>query len=112
MLRRVQLLAILVTLAAGCTSWSRLDPSAPVPARGTIQVWRAGRAILLRDVHALNDSLVGHQSSPDTARSAVALRSIDSLRVQTTDIGKSLIVGTGLGIALVLAYAEGLRGVE
>jgi hypothetical protein len=112
-LRQVQLgLSVVTTFGAGCTSWSRLSPGAPVPARGTIEVWSSGRAVLLRDAETLRDSLVGRQPLPDTARSAVALTSIDSLRAQTTDIGKSLIVGTALGIALVFAYAEGLGGME
>jgi hypothetical protein len=35
---------------------------------------------------------------------------IDSLRTQTVDPGKMLIVGTGVAIALALWYAQGLAG--
>ncbi len=66
---------------AGCTSWSRLNDGQPVPAR-----------------HSL----------PDTARRTVANTTIDSLRIQTTDAGKTLIVGSGVAIALLLAFAQGL----
>jgi chromosome condensin MukBEF ATPase and DNA-binding subunit MukB len=83
-----------------------------VPARGTVQVWTAGQELLLRDAHRVGDSLVGYRPYADTARSAVALGSVDSLRVQSTDLGKTLIVGTGVAIALVLAYAEGLQGMD
>jgi hypothetical protein len=98
--------------AAGCTSWTRLNQSAPVPARGTVQVWTAGQDILLRDPETVGDSLMGHRPLPDTTRRAVALTTIDSLRVQTTDLGKTLIVGTGVGLALLLAYAEGFEGMR
>ena len=110
--RLVQLgLTVLSTYAApACTSWSRLNQSAPVPDRGTVQVWSAGREILLRDPETVGDSLVGHRPLPDTTRLAVALPTIDSLRVQTIDAGKVLIVGTGVTLALLLAYAQGLEG--
>jgi hypothetical protein len=81
-----------------------------VPARGTVQVWSAGQDILLRDPRTVGDSLVGQGPFADTTRRAVALTSIDSLLVQTTDMGKTLIVGTGVAIALLLAYAEGVEG--
>src|SRR5215211_3776115 len=90
---------VLVTSQAGCTSWARLNDSRPVPARGTIQVWSGGRGILLRDPRTVG-SLVGRAAFGDTTRQAVALTSIDSLRVQTTDVGKTLIVGTGAAVAL------------
>jgi hypothetical protein len=110
--RLVQLgVTVLVTYAAaGCTSWSRLNQSVPVPARGTVQVWSSGQRILLRDPETVGDSLVGRRPLPDTVRSAVALTTIDSVRVQTTDMGKVLIVGTGVAIALMLAYAEEFEG--
>jgi hypothetical protein len=100
--------ALVISAVAGCTSWSRLPKGQPVPARGTIQVWSAGQDLLLREAKTLGDSLVGRRATPDTARSSVALENIDSLRVQTTDLGKTLIVGTGVAIALVFAVAEGL----
>ena len=96
----------------GCTSWSRLEQNAVVPSRGTVQVWSANQAILLRDMQTVGDSLVGHQPVPETARVAVARTTIDSIRVQTTDIGKSLIVGTGVALAVLLAYTQGLQDME
>lgn len=109
--RLVQLgLTAFVAAAAGCTSWSRLPESQPVPSRGTVQVWSAGQDILLRDARRLGDSLVGHGQIPDTTRWTVALSDIDSLRTQTTDLGKTLIIGTGVAMALVFAYAQGLGG--
>jgi hypothetical protein len=39
----------------------------------------------------------------------VALKRIDSLRVQSTDMGKVLIVGTGVSLALLYAWAQGLN---
>jgi hypothetical protein len=112
--RLVRFGVILVALCAtaGCTSWSRLNQNAPVPARGTVQVWSAGQEILLRDPKMVGDSLVGHRALPDTARAAVALNAIDSVRAQTTDMGKVLIVGTGVALAVLLVYAEGLEGMR
>ena len=104
-------LTVLVTYAAaGCTSWSRLNQSTPVPTHGTVEVWSSGQRILLRDPGAVGDSLIGRRPFPDTTRSAVALTSIDSVRVQTTDMGEVLIVGTGAALALMLVYGEGLEG--
>ena len=102
-------LTALVACAAGCTSWSRLGDSRPVPARGTVQVWSAGQATLLREPLMVGDSLVGRAPLPDTTRRAVALTTIDSLRTQTADAGKALIVGTGVAIVALLAYASGLN---
>jgi len=70
------------------------------------------QAILLRDTQTMGDSLVGHRPVPESARVAVARTTIDSIRVQTTDIGKSLIVGTGVAIAVLLAYTQGLEDME
>jgi hypothetical protein len=111
--RLIQLgLTAVVTCAAGCTSWSRLADGRPVPARGTVQVWSAGQDILLRDPHSVGDSLVGHRPLPDTTRRTVALTAIDSLRIQTTDVGKAVIVGTGVALAVLLAYSQGLQGMK
>jgi hypothetical protein len=108
--RLVQLgMTALVTCAAGCTSWSRLGDSRPVPDRGTVQVWSAGQEILLREPRTVGDSLVGHAPLPDTTLRTVALSTIDSVRTQTFDLSKTLIVGTGVSIALVLAWAQGLN---
>lgn len=98
-----------VTCTAGCTSWSRLPESQPVPARGTVQVWSAGQKILVRDPLIVGDSLVGREPLPDGIRRTVALISVDSLRIQATDPGKVLIMGTGVAIAALLAYAQGLN---
>ena len=106
------LAAAFVTSVLGCTSWSRLSDSQPVTSRGTVQVWSDGREILLRDSRTVGDSLVGRAPYPDTTRSTVALSAIDSLRTQTTDMGKMLIVGTGVAIAVLYAYAKGLGGNE
>ena len=102
----------LVLVAAGCTSSSRLEQGAPLPRRGTVQVWSAGEPMLLQDPKTVGDSLVGHDPLPDTTRRAFALTSIDSLRAQTTDMGKTLIVGTGVGLAVLYAYAKGLGGMD
>ena len=99
----------MVACGAGCTSWSRLGYSKPVPARGTVQAWSAGQAILLRDPRTEGDSLVGRAPLPDTTRRAVVLTTIDSLRIQATDAGKTLIVGVGVAIVALLAYAQGLN---
>ncbi len=105
-------LAVLGASSVGCTSWSRLEQNGVVPSRGTLQVWRASQAILLRDAQTVGDSLVGHRPVPETDRVAVARTSIDSIRVQTTDIGKSLVMGTGVAIAVLLAYTQGLEDME
>lgn len=97
----------LLACVAGCTSWSRLNERQPVPARGTIQVWSAGGPILIREARTLGDSLLGRGAEPDTTSHSIALASIDSVRIQTVDMGKVLIVGTGVGIALLLAAASG-----
>lgn len=99
----------LLNWLAGCTSWSRLPESRPVPARGTIQVWSAGEPVLLREPRTVDDSLVGRGAEPDTTRRSVALASIDSVRVQDLDMGKVLIVGTGVAIAAALVWAQGLN---
>ena len=101
-------LTALLACAAGCTSWSQLGDNRPVPARGTIQAWRAEQAILLRDPRTEGDSLVGRAPLPDTARRAVALTSIDSLRTQSIDAGKVLIVSTGVAMAALLVFASGM----
>jgi hypothetical protein len=104
-------LTVLVTsAAAGCTSWSRLNQSAPVPARGTVQIWSEGQELLLRDSRTVGDSLVGRAPYPDTTRTSVALSAIDSVRVQEADLGKILIVGTGVAMAVVYAFAKSLGG--
>jgi hypothetical protein len=38
-----------------------------------------------------------------------ALSDIDSLRAQTTDLGKTLIVGTGVTMVALLAWTQGLN---
>jgi hypothetical protein len=103
------LLASAAFAAAACTSWMRLPETQPVPTRGTIQVWSAGQARLLRDPKRAGDSLVGRRPLPDTTAEAVGLTTIDSLRVQSTDIGKTLIVGSGALIFVLLMYAEGFQ---
>jgi hypothetical protein len=103
-------LTALVTCAAGCTRWSRLPDGRPLPARGTVQVWSAGKDILLRDPETVGDSLVGQGPYADTTRRTVALTTIDSLRIQTADMGKVVIVGSAVAIAVLLAYAEGFEG--
>ena len=97
--------ALLISLA-GCTSWSRLPESRPVPTRGTIQVWSAGELVVLREARTVDDSLVGRAALPDTTQRSVALASSDSVRAQDFDMGKALIVGTGVAIALLLAVAS------
>lgn len=99
----------LIACAAGCTSWSRLGDGRPVPVRGTVQVWSAGQPVLLREPRTVDDSLVGRAAEPDTTRHSVALASIDSVRVQELDLGKVLIVGTGVAIAALLLWAQGLN---
>jgi hypothetical protein len=56
-----------------------------------------------------DDSLVGRGAEPDTTRRSVALASIDSVRVQTADMGKMLIAGTGVAIALLYAVISGVE---
>jgi hypothetical protein len=98
----------LITCASGCTSWSRLPDGRPVPARGTVQVWSAGQEILLRDPERVGDYLVGLAPLPDTTQQTVALAAIDSLRIQATDAGKGVIIGSAVAIAVLLAYSQGL----
>jgi hypothetical protein len=105
-------LAVVVAMVSGCTSWSRLADNQPVPARGSVQVWTGGQDTVLYDAQRLADSLVGQGAYPDTTRRAVALSDIDSLRTQTFDPGKVLIVGTGVAMAVVFAFAQGLRGMN
>jgi hypothetical protein len=57
----------------------------------------------------VGDSLVGRALYRDTTRSAVARSAIDSLRTQETDMGKTLIVGTGVTMAVLYAFAQGLN---
>jgi hypothetical protein len=108
-LSRQLVLATLLIGTAGC-SWSRLADSRPVSARGTVQVWSSGQAVLLRDPKTVGDSLVGLEPLPDSTRHAVALSDIDSLRTQTADPGKIVIVGTAVAIAALSAYTAGLGG--
>ena len=103
-------LAAFIASSAGCTSWSRIPDSRPVPSRGTVQVWSGAEDILLRDPRRLGDSLVGVGPFEDTTRRAVALSDIDSLRAQDLDLGKVLIVGTAAAMAVVYMYAKGLGG--
>ena len=99
-------LLALVSFIAGCTSWARLHEGRPVPERGTVQAWNAGQATLLREPVTQGDSLVGRAPLPDTTRRSVALASIDSVRVQDVDMGKVVIVGTGVAIAALLYYSS------
>jgi hypothetical protein len=99
-----------VLAASGCTSWSRVPDSRPVPRRGTIQVWSEGKPVLVREPRTVGDSLVGREAQPDTTRRSFALAAIDSVRVQDLDMGKALIVGTGVAIAALLIWAQGLNG--
>jgi hypothetical protein len=101
-------LAAFITGTMSCT-WSRLAASRPVPARGTVQVWSSGQTILLRDPKTVGDSLVGLEPLPDSTRHAVALTAIDSIRVHDMDPGKMLIVGTGVGLAVLYAFVQGLN---
>ena len=103
-------LAAIVMLLSGCTSWFRLTDSRPVPARGTIQVWSAGQKILLRDARTVGDSLEGEGAHPDTTQRSIAMSEIDSIRTQTIDPGKMLIVGTGLAVAVVFVVASSFSG--
>ena len=105
-------LTALIAGAAGCSSWSRLDQGRPLPTGGTVQVWSAGKSMLLRNPKTVGDSLVGQAPSPDNTRRTVPLTTIDSLRIQDADMGKVVIVGTGVLIAVALAYAAGFQGME
>jgi hypothetical protein len=111
-MKLVQLIltALIIGAAGGCTSWSRLNDGRPVPARGTIQVWSDGQDILLRDARSVGDSLVGQDPLPDTTRRTVALTTIDSVRIETIDAGKVLIVGSAVTIALLWASLQGIGG--
>jgi hypothetical protein len=51
-----------------------------------------------------------NQPVADTTQLALALSSIDSVRTQTPDLGKMLILGTGVGIALFYAYVNSPEG--
>ena len=93
-------------LLSGCTSWFRRADGRPVPARGTIEVWSSGQKILLRDARTVGDSLQGPGAHPDTTRRSIAVSEIDSIRIQTIDPGKMLIVGTGLAVAAVFVIAS------
>jgi hypothetical protein len=99
----------LVLCAGACTSWSRLADNQPVPARGTIQVWSAGRNILLHKARTLGDSLTGERPVPDTTRVVVPLSAIDSLRTQTPDFGKMFFLGALAGVAVFYAVVHGPR---
>ncbi|HET6777933.1 MAG TPA: hypothetical protein VFH26_03510 [Gemmatimonadales bacterium] len=95
-----------IMLLSGCTSWFRLADGRPVPTRGTIEVWSSGQKILLRDARTVGDSLEGPGAYPDTTRRSIATSEIDSIRIQTLDPGKMLIVGTGLAMAAVFVIAS------
>jgi hypothetical protein len=109
--RLVRLCVIAWIMCAGaCTSWSRVADNEPVPARGTIQVWSAGRNTLLHKTRTLGDSLAGKRPAPDTTRVAVALSAIDSLRTQTPDFGKMFVLGVGVGVAVFYAIVHSPAG--
>ena len=106
--RLIRLCVIAWLICAGaCTSWSRLADNQPVPARGTIQVWSAGRNTLLHKARTLGDSLTGERPVPDTTRVVVPLSAIDSLRIQTPDFGKMFFLGALAGVALFYAVVHG-----
>ena len=67
---------------------------------------------MLREAKTSGDSLVGRAPAPDTIRRAFPLATVDSVRMKDIDMGKVLIVGTGVLIALALAYGAGLQGME
>jgi hypothetical protein len=102
----------LLATAAGCSGWSRLDEGRPLPVGGTVQVWSDGRDILLRNPKVVGDSLVGQEPPPGTARRTFPLTTIDSLRIQDTDMGKAVIIGTGVALVLGYLYLQGLQGME
>jgi hypothetical protein len=105
-------MSVLLCQLLGCTSWTRLAETRPLPTRGTVQVWSQGHPALLRDPRVVRDSLVGRAPLPDTSRSVLPLEQIDSIRVQAADEGKVLIVGTGIAILALLLYAQGLQGMR
>jgi len=51
----IVILAMLGASLVGWTSWSRLEQNAVAPSRGTVQVWSASQAILLRDTQTVGD---------------------------------------------------------
>jgi hypothetical protein len=105
------LLTGLLVFSAGCTSWSRLTDAQPMPG-GTVQLWSGGEPRLVREAKVAGDILMARAALPDTARLAVPLSAIDSVRIQRGDPGKAVIVGSGIAIVLLLAYAQGLQGME
>jgi hypothetical protein len=102
----------LLATAAGCTGWSRLDHGRPLPVGGTVQVWSDGRDILLRNPKVVGDSLVGQEPPPGTARRTFPLATIDSLRIQDTDMGKAVLITTGVALAVLVLYAQGAPGMQ
>ena len=105
------LLSGLLVFSGGCTSWSRLTDGQPVPS-GTVQLWSGGEPRLVRAATVAGDTLMARAALPDTGRLAVPLSAIDSVRIQRGDPGKVVILGSGLAIVLLLAFAQGLQGME
>ncbi len=110
--RSFHLLTGALAFSAGCTSWSRLGDGRPVPASGTVQLWSGGEPRLVHATKVTGDTLTARASLPDTGRLTVPLAAIDSVRIQRVDPGKTVIVGSGVAIVLLLAYLGGLQGLR
>ncbi len=98
-----------VLLLAGCTGpyWGRLESPRPTtfPPDQRIQVWRGGRAIVLREVQLSRDSIVG---LPDCmADTVIAVRlhraEVDSLK-QAQQPGAGGIFLAGVAGALAMGW--------
>ena len=88
---------------SGCTSWAPLDTARPAPRRTPVQVWTEDGVVTVRELAVTADSVSGQGVWPDSGRLVVPRDAVDSLRIQTEDPGKILIIGVAAGIGLLYA---------
>jgi hypothetical protein len=110
--------AALISLSCSPSSWTPLPSPVPgvLPPDTRLQVWRSGRAVILREVTIDADSIRGRVDDPfggrSRARVALARSDIDWLRLQPRDEANWFGAGVGVGIlgAIVVPYMIRLLG--
>jgi hypothetical protein len=97
------LVILLSLLALGCIPWARIPVPAPamLPPETVLQLWVAGRGVMLRQVTIEVDSVrgrrVGHRGRIDDVALALSRAEVDSFRLRSTDPGNWFGVGVLAG---------------
>jgi len=95
------LLALHVTVASGCTTWSRVaSPGLPDPAPSTVQVWAHDSGTVLRRPVVRGDSLIGttprDKAGGEGQVLARSMADVDSLRVHKVSASRTALAAVAL----------------